>query len=450
MRSLGIVVSASLFLAGCSLVYTSPSVNEGKTEAGINVDVVPLTFSSADFANRLVPYTPKPLPASLRVFGMPATPETAASLRPTLSEQERKDLRTRWPEPLPVQLYRLGVGDALLFSPPGGSASLLPGAAQSGLRAANASRQMYTVQDDGSISIPDIGRVRVDGMTLPQVEQAIFQALLERQKDPSFSVEIAEFNSQRVDVSGLVAQPTSVPITLAPLYLREALSAAGGTTNSNVEDTVVTLYRDGEAYKMLLSDVYSETTLGRQVLKDGDSIFVETLFDEARARAYLDEQVKIRQQALSLQQYALSRFQLQNSARQSDRDAVLNQIKLGSLKQDHVYLVGEVKKQLRVPLPFEQKLGLADVLFNEDAGGFDLKTASVSQIYVLRFSQLSGRVTAYHLNAKNVGSMVVATALEMRPNDFVFIAEQPITAWNRVIQQVVPSLFVSVANAASG
>jgi polysaccharide export outer membrane protein len=418
MRPLVIVVSASLFLAGCGLVYTSPSVNDGKTENGINVDVVSLTFNSADFANRLVPYSPRPLPAPLKVYGAP----TVASPAMTDTKQNRR-ISTRWPEPLPVQSYRLGVGDSLLFSPPGGSASLLPGSAQSGLIAASASRQLYTVQDDGSISIPDIGRIRVQGLTLPQVEQAIFQALLERQKDPSFSVEIAEFNSQRVDVSGLVVKPTSLPIALAPLYLREALSAAGGSKISNVADVVVTLYRDGETYRMMLSDIYSETTLGRQVLKDGDSIFVDSLYFGDRT-----------------QDLALS----------SDRAAISSQIEMGAYPQDNVYLVGEVKKQLRISLPFEQKAKLADILFNKDAGGFDLKTASVSQIYVLRFSQLSGRVTAYHLNAKNVGSLVVATALEMRPNDFVFIAEQPITAWNRVIQQFVPSLFVSVANAASG
>lgn len=450
MRSLLIVISTGFLLSGCGFVYKSPSVDAGKTDSGVNVDVVDLTFNSADFANRLAPYDPKPLPPSLKLFGIPGLSDTAATMAPTLSEQERRDLSSRWPDPLPVQLYRLGVGDGLMFSPPSGVGSAISGVSQSGLAAANANRQKYTVQDDGSISIPDIGRIRVEGMTLPQVEQAIFQALLERQKDPSFSVEIAEFNSQRVDVAGMVTQPASLPITLTPLYLREALSAAGGANIPNIEDAVVTLHRDGETYQMLLTDVYSETTLGRQVLKDGDSIFVGTLFDEARARAYMDEQITIRQQALSLQQYALSRFQLQNTARQSDRDAVLQQLELGAYKQDHVFLVGEVRNQSRYTLPFEVKATLADVLYNEDAGGFDIKTANVGQIYVLRHSQLSGRVTAYHLDAENIASLVVATALEMRPNDFVFIAEQPITAWNRVIQQLVPSFIVSVAGAASG
>ncbi|MEM0944332.1 MAG: hypothetical protein AAGI70_10320 [Pseudomonadota bacterium] len=32
----------------------------------------------------------------------------------------------------------------------------------------------------------------------------------------------------------------------------------------------------------------------------------------------------------------------------------------------------------------------------------------------------------------------------------VFIAEQPITSWNRVISQFLPNILLSAANAASG
>lgn len=364
----------------------------------------------------------------------------------TLAPQQRRQLRSRWPDALPVQSYRLGVGDGLLFAPPSSALLAQTGLGQSGLDAAIARRQTYTVQDDGSISIPDIGRIRVVGLTLTQVEQSIFQALIERQKDPSFSIEIADFNSQRVDVSGLVKQPASLPITLKPLYLREALSAVGGTIIENTEDAVVALYRDGETYEMLLSDVYSDAALGRQVLTDGDSISVSTLFSEPRAAAYLKEQISLAQAENARVQLANSRVQLANAARQADRDVLRTQLELGALDRDYVYLVGEVKKQSRFALPFEAKASLADVLFNKDGGGFNLKTANISQVYVLRHSDLSGRINAYHLDAKNIGSIVVAADFYMRPDDFVFIAEQPITRWHRAIQQSVPSLVGTINN----
>jgi polysaccharide export outer membrane protein len=54
-----------------------------------------------------------------------------------------------------------------------------------------------------------------------------------------------------------------------------------------------------------------------------------------------------------------------------------------------------------------------------------------------------GAVTAWHLDASNAVNLIVATRMEMRPNDVIFIAEQPITRWNRVIQQFVPTLITS-------
>ena len=47
---------------------------------------------------------------------------------------------------------------------------------------------------------------------------------------------------------------------------------------------------------------------------------------------------------------------------------------------------------------------------------------------------------AFHLDASDVSNLVLATQLNLRANDIVFIAEQPITRWNRVVQQLVPSL----------
>jgi polysaccharide export outer membrane protein len=453
MRSLLLGITAAFLVSSCGAVYHSPKVRSGTTASGIDVDVVPLTRSSVDFANRVAPYTPRPLPQALQVGNVPRSAKSSSvNSSVTLAAEQRRDFESRWPDPMPPQSYRLGVGDGLLFAPPSSAIAAREGLGQSGLDAAIAHRQTYTVQDDGSISIPDIGRIRVVGLTLTQVEQSIFQALLERQKDPSFSIEIADFNSQRVDVSGLVKQPASLPITLKPMYLREALSAVGGPDAKilNTEDVYVSLYRDGQSYQMLLSDVYSNPTLGRQILKDGDSITVDTLYSEARAEAALKEKVSLTQLANTQAQLASTKARMVATANQADVAAVRAQLEIGSLKQDYVCLIGEVKKQSRFALPFGTHASLADVMFHKDGGGFDLKTASVRHVYVLRLSDLSGRINAYHLNARNIAGIVVASDFVTRPDDFVFIAEQPITAWHRVIQQSVPSLFNTVNNIVGG
>ena len=104
-----------------------------------------------------------------------------------------------------------------------------------------------------------------------------------------------------------------------------------------------------------------------------------------------------------------------------------------------------MNKPGRFDLPFGRHATLADALYVE--GGFNSETGDPSQIYVLRGTSDGERVTAYHLNAKNVVDLVVATRFQMRPNDIVFIAEQPVTRWNRALQQIMPSLILSTAAA---
>jgi polysaccharide export outer membrane protein len=64
---------------------------------------------------------------------------------------------------------------------------------------------------------------------------------------------------------------------------------------------------------------------------------------------------------------------------------------------------------------------------------------------VLRSLGGATAVTAYHLDARNAVNLVLATRFEMRPNDIVFVEEQPITKWNRALQQAFPTLLNTAA-----
>jgi polysaccharide export outer membrane protein len=93
---------------------------------------------------------------------------------------------------------------------------------------------------------------------------------------------------------------------------------------------------------------------------------------------------------------------------------------------------------------------LADIVYG--GGGIPTETGNPSNIYVLRPSNDPaefGAVTAWHLDARNAVNISLATRMEMRPNDIVFVEEQPITKWNRVVRQLVPSLLTTPANIAS-
>ena len=121
---------------------------------------------------------------------------------------------------------------------------------------------------------------------------------------------------------------------------------------------------------------------------------------------------------------------------------------LGAVKQDYVYLTGEVEKQSRYVLPFEQRATLADALYSQSDGP-TRATADISQVYVLRASsdpREFGAVTAWHLDARNAANFTLAAKFELRPDDIVFIAENPVTRWGRTVNQIVPSLILTPLN----
>jgi polysaccharide export outer membrane protein len=454
--------AALMALSGCGLVYTAPSVHDGApfgTAYGTDYDVkvVPLTYESAAAAN-LETYVPARLPLAFQPgagasgAAAPRPPQLqaipAATARPTARPGFVPDEFPPLTEP---EAYRIGVSDVLLLAV-NGSATLdsLPG-----LISAQSKRQGYIVQDDGAIAIPDAGRVRVANMTLQDAEAEIFRAVVSAGIDPSFSLEIAEFNSQRVSVGGLVAAPHLVPITLKPLFLHEAIGLAGGIVADDPSVTRIQLFRGGKVYQIGLERFLSDPATRRVVLRDGDSIHVGSEYREAEAQRYFEEQLQLRQEQFQGNQFLIQieQARLQNEAaaqqRLSDQRAVFKErLELGAVERHYAYRTGEVRRPGRIPLPFERSMTLADVLFDGD--GINIQFGDYSEIYLLRAEtdpQLNGGLTAFHLDAENAANLAVATQLEIRPNDVVFVAEQPITSWNRAFSQILPQLFLSFANA---
>ena len=194
-----------------------------------------------------------------------------------------------------------------------------------------------------------------------------------------------------------------------------------------------------------MSEYLSRPALQKTRLVDGDSVFVDTEYELSRAQAYFQEQIALTNFRQTARSNALaelnSEVSLRRAALQEDRANYQAHVALNAEERDYVYLTGEVANPSRFELPLGHQANLADALYGNN--GFSLREANSGQIYVLRASQLPGSdapVTAWHLNGGDASNMILATKMEMRPNDIIFIAEQPITRWNRVIQQFIPSL----------
>lgn len=446
-RCLGAMVGLGfLSLAGCGVVYHSPTVNT-VSPGSEKVRVIDITAESLLAANQS-PYQPKTLPAIFyATAGASTTTRGAGALpEPIFDGVSRpRALETRIPPARTPAPYRIGVGDVLLLATPRGGSTVEE---LSGILAATNSRQGYTVQDDGAVAIPQVGRVSVAGLTLDEAESNLFQRLVENQIDPTFSLEIAEFNSKKVAIGGAVSNPGVVPVTLTPLYLDEALSSAGGISAADPDVTAVRIYRDGTLYQVPMNQLYARNGLQRILLQDGDSIFVDTSFELDNAKTYFEQQITIVQARQAARNAALAElnaeFSIRRNALNEARSNFNRRLELGAEDRDYVYLTGQVAKQSRFALPFGNRAVLADAIY--DTGeGFNVTVADVRQIYVLRGSEDPrefGAITAWRLNAANAANLTMATKFELRPDDVIFIAEQPVTRWNRTIQQLLPSLTV--------
>ncbi|WP_166418806.1 polysaccharide biosynthesis/export family protein [Cochlodiniinecator piscidefendens] len=438
MKHLWIV--AILGLSACGTAYISPSVSE-RTD-GAKVRVVPLTSESVLIANQSQ-YSPQDLPdaffqsantGSLRGSG--ALPEPAL-----VSQTRPGQIETHLPPIPPNTPYEVGVGDVIVLATRQGASTVEE---LTGLLSAQNRRQGYTVQDDGAIAIPDVGRVQLSGLTIEEAEAEVFQRLIENQIDPSFSLEVSEFHSQRVAIGGAVNDPVIAPITLTPLYLNEAIALAGGVDAPDRDYVTIRLYRNGTLYQLPLSALAEN----RIRLLGGDSLFIDTDYELDQAQAYFEEQITLAEFRQNARIQSLNELNtavaLQRAALNEERNNFQARLSLDAIERDYVYIAGEARSQGRFALPFEQRATVADALYDE--GGLAEDSGNPSEIYILRASpapQDFGAVTAWHLDARDATNFLLATRMELRPNDVIFIAEQPITRWSRFIGQLGPTLIAA-------
>ena len=419
-----ILVFIALTLTGCGIAYQPTSVRD---DASANIRVVHLTPETVLEANSS-PYTPQSWPVAF--VSTDNLEEKNHKLQDPFFASQRLDGVMEWRmlerEPL---TYMIGVGDVLTLNM---QLKESLGDVLNGLMESQTSQRGFRVQDDGAISIPDIGRVVIGGSTLQEAESAVYQRLLEAGVSPSFSIEINEFNSQKISISGNVISPGILPLTLQPLYLDEAIYESGGFTISDASFIIVRLYRNESIYQIFGPEIYKQNDTNRILLKDGDTIVVDVA-DE------YDRILGLRQEARANR---LGELEVQTRIKANNAKTILSKMEYGSIAREYVYVIGEVLQQSRYTLPFEHKAVLADALL-ESGGGVSSLTGSPKQIYVLRGGadlKNFAPITALHLDAKNATNFLLATRLELRPKDVVFVGAQPITNWNRMIKQIIPSL----------
>ena len=83
------------------------------------------------------------------------------------------------------------------------------------------------VRNDGFITFPLIGRLRVGGLTLNQIEKALVSRLgKDFLVNPQITVQVVEFSSKFINVLGAVKSPGGIPLK-GPITLLETIAKAG-------------------------------------------------------------------------------------------------------------------------------------------------------------------------------------------------------------------------------
>lgn len=237
------------------------------------------------------------------------------------------------------------------------------------------------VQADGTMFYPHVGVVTVAGKTLPEIRELLTERLRRFVETPQLDVRVAAFRGKRVQVTGEVVQPSTLPITDIPLRVQDAIAGARGLT-SGAWMSGVTLTRDGTVHRVDLEAMYLDGDGSRNwLLRDGDQLHVP------------------------------------------------------SREQNKVFVLGEVRRPASKPMA-RGRMSLAEAI--GDAEGFDPVTSNPGEIYVLRGPYAAARV--FKLDASSADALILATAFQLEPLDVVFVSPYRLTNWNRVVQQLLPTI----------
>jgi polysaccharide biosynthesis/export protein len=237
-----------------------------------------------------------------------------------------------------------------------------------------------TVQADGTMYYPHAGVVEVAGKTLPELRALLTERLRKFIENPQLDVRVAAFRGRRVQVTGDVLQPSTLPVTDVPLRVQDAIALAKGLGPS-AWSRGVTLTRDGKLYRLDLQALYDEGDVSQNwLLRDGDVVHVP------------------------------------------------------SREENKVFVLGEVR-QPSSKVMARGRMSLAEAL--GDSAGLDPLTSN-GAVYVFRGRYEAPRI--YRLDASNADALLLAVQFQLEPHDVVYVDTYKLTSWNRIAMQLLPTV----------
>lgn len=281
--------------------------------------------------------------------------------------------------------YGVGVGDVLqivVWDHPEIAAAVGATQSQSSVRPADPYAG-FVVDQAGNLTYPYAGTMHVAGLQVEELQHRLAAALAQYFVKPQVTVRMASYRAHQVYIDGEVRTPGAVSVNDVPMSLYEAISRAGGFTES-ADQSDLLLVRNGVSHRFDLTQmVASGISPSRLYLQSGDLLRVVA------------------------------------------RD------------ENDVYVMGEVNKPLSGIPRRTGRITLADAL--AQAGSVNSSTADASQMFVIRGS-LSSTPEVFHLDGRSPVSMLIAKEFDLQPKDVVYVDGNGLVRFNRVLTLLIPAI----------
>lgn len=141
--------------------------------------------------------------------------------------------------------------------------------------------QTVTVQPDGFINLQSAGALRVQGMTIPQMIDALKKAYAGVLHDPIINVDLKDFQKPFFTASGQVGRPGKYDLR-SDITVAEALAIAGGMTPAAKTQIFLfhrTLNNWYEVEKINMKEILKGKKVSEDAtLRPGDMIYVPEKF----------------------------------------------------------------------------------------------------------------------------------------------------------------------------